>query len=109
MAHYAEIDENNIVKRVLVVSNDIEDGQEFLSKELNLGGTWIKTSYNTFGNVHKAGGSPLHKNYAGPGYIWDGIGFYEPKPDGEGWTLNSETYLWENPNIDITQFNKGKE
>jgi hypothetical protein len=47
MAHFAQIDENNIVLQVLVVSNDLEErGAEFLSKDLGLGGTWIQTSYN---------------------------------------------------------------
>jgi hypothetical protein len=47
MAHFAEIDSNNVVTQVLVVSNDLEDrGAEFLSKDLGLGGTWIQTSYN---------------------------------------------------------------
>ena len=47
MAHFAEIDENNIVLRVLVVANEQEHrGQEFLAQDLGLGGTWIQTSYN---------------------------------------------------------------
>lgn len=47
MAHFAEIDENNIVIQVLVVSNEHEHrGQEFLANDLGLGGTWIQTSYN---------------------------------------------------------------
>lgn len=47
MAHFAEIDKNNTVLRVLVVSNALEDrGQDFLANELGLGGTWIQTSYN---------------------------------------------------------------
>jgi len=47
MAHFAEIDSNNIVQRVLVVDNSLESvGQEFLAITLGLGGTWIQTSYN---------------------------------------------------------------
>jgi len=47
MAHFAEIDSNNIVVRVLVVPNEHESrGQEFLADDLGLGGTWIQTSYN---------------------------------------------------------------
>ena len=47
MAHFAEIDSNNIVTQVLVVHNDLEErGAEFLSQDLGLGGTWIQTSYN---------------------------------------------------------------
>jgi hypothetical protein len=65
MAHFAEIDENNIVTRVLVVNDaDAADGQNFLANTLGLGGTWIQTSYNTSGGVHANGGTPLRKNYA---------------------------------------------
>jgi len=47
MAHFAEIDKDGIVLRVLVVDNSQEDrGQEFLAEDLGLGGTWIQTSYN---------------------------------------------------------------
>ena len=47
MAHFAEIDSNNKVLRVLVVDNSQEHrGQEYLADELGFGGTWIQTSYN---------------------------------------------------------------
>lgn len=47
MAHFAEIDANNKVLRVLVVDNAHEhQGQEYLADELGLGGTWVQTSYN---------------------------------------------------------------
>lgn len=47
MAHFAELDENNIVLRVLVIDNQHEDnGQQFLAETLGLGGTWKQTSYN---------------------------------------------------------------
>jgi len=47
MAHFAEIDNNNLVLRVLVVDNSLEEeGANFLSNTLGLGGTWIQTSYN---------------------------------------------------------------
>ena len=96
MAHFARV-EDGIVTEVLVVGNDQEHrGQEFLANDLGLGGTWIKTSYNTIGNVHTAGGTPLHKNYAGIGYHWDGVGFYAPQPY-PSWALNQETYIWEAP------------
>ena len=95
MAHYAEV-KNGVVTRVLVVDNSIEDGQKFLAEELGLGGTWVQTSYNTFGGVHKNGGTPLNKNYAGIGYSWDGTGFAAPQPF-PSWTLDKETYLWTAP------------
>lgn len=95
MAHWAEIDENNIVLRVLVTSNETPDeGYQWLTD--NLGGTWVKTSYNTLGNVHLQGGAPFRKNYAGIGYTYDTNrdAFIPPKPDGE-WVLNENTCFWE--------------
>jgi hypothetical protein len=97
MAHWAEIDENNVVLRVLTGNNnDLDEGYDWLIQ--NLGGTWIKTSYNTHGGVHYGDdGSPaLHKNYAGIGYGFDGIGFFAPQPY-PSWTLDPETYYWMPP------------
>lgn len=99
MAHFAEIDENGIVLRVLVVDNAQEtDGQNFLASTLGLGGTWIKTSYNTYGGVHSNGGTPLRKNYAGIGYTYDSVrdAFIPPKPY-TSWILNEDSCLWEAP------------
>jgi hypothetical protein len=97
MAHWAEIDENGIVLRVTVGSNDDSDeGYQWLID--NLGGTWVKTSYNTSGGVHSLGGTPLRKNYAGVGYTYDSTrdAFIAPMPEGMGWVLNEDTCLWEN-------------
>ena len=99
MAHFAEIDENNIVTRVLVVSDDQEDrGHEFLSHDLGLGGTWLKTSYNTIAGEHKNGGTPFRKNYAGIGFTYDENrdAFIPPKPF-DSWKLNEDTCIWEAP------------
>jgi hypothetical protein len=87
MAHWAEIDENNVVIRVTVGSNDEPDeGYQWLID--NLGGTWIKTSVN----------NNIRKNYAGIGYTYDPIrdAFIPPKPF-EFWILNEDTCLWEEP------------
>jgi len=99
MAHWAEIDENNIVVRVTVGDNNDPAGDEGYSWLIeNLGGTWIKTSFNTFGGVHKEGGTPLRKNFAGIGYLYDPIidAFIRPKPYNS-WILNEDTCLWEAP------------
>ena len=99
MAHFAEIDKDNIVTRVLVVSDEhATDGQNFLSNTLGLGGTWIQTSYNTSGGVHTNGGIPLRKNYAGIGYLYDSErdAFIPPKRFAS-WVLNEDTCLWESP------------
>lgn len=99
MAHFAEIDENNVVIRVLVVDDLHEaDGHNFLSNTLGLGGTWVKTSYNTSAGEHRLGGTPFRKNYAGEGMIYDleRDAFYLPQPY-PSWTLNENTCLWEAP------------
>ena len=99
MAHFAEVDENNIVLRVLVVDDSQEsNGQEFLATTLGLGGTWIKTSYNTLAGVHANGGTPLRKNYAGIGYTYDSgrDAFIPPKPY-PSWVLNETSCVYEAP------------
>jgi len=98
MAHFAEINESNIVLRVLVVPDDQEHrGQEFMADDLGLGGTWIQTSYNTHGNVHLTGGIPLHYNFGGKGHVWDPVkeGFHAPEPF-PSWVLD-ETLIWQSP------------
>lgn len=99
MAHFAEIDSNNKVVRVLVIG-DIQQsrGQEFLANDLGLGGTWIQTSYNTKGGVHLTGGTPLRKNYAGTGFVYDYArdAFIPPQPF-PSWSLNEDTCLWDAP------------
>jgi hypothetical protein len=99
MAHFAEIDGEGTVLRVLVVADDQEArGQEFLADDLGLGGTWKKTSYNTAGGVHANGGTPYRKNYAGIGFKYDAVkdAFIPPKPFAS-WTLDVETCLWNAP------------
>jgi hypothetical protein len=88
MAHFAEIDSNNIVVRVLVVDNSLEHrGQDFLSNDLGLGGTWIQTSYN----------NNIRKNYAGIGYTYDATrdAFIPPKANCHPEeTLDETTCRW---------------
>lgn len=99
MSHWAEIDENNIVIRVLVGDERAMTEEESYQWLLdNLGGTWIQTSYNTRGGVHSLGGTPLRKNYAGIGFTYDPNldAFIPPKPY-DSWLLNEETCLWEAP------------
>ena len=89
MSHYAKV-EDGIVTNVIVA-----DTKEWC--EANLGGTWIQTSYNTHGGVNsRDGGEAIHKNYAGLGYTFDGVGFAAPQLYAS-WTKNEETYLWEAP------------
>lgn len=98
MAHWAEIDENNIVLRVTVGDNNDPAGDEGYQWLIdNLGGTWIKTSYNTFRGVHNQGGIPLRKNFAGIGMQYDPVrdAFIPPKPEEGNWVLNENTCNWE--------------
>jgi hypothetical protein len=97
VSHWAELDDANKVLRVLVGDNNDSAGDEGYQWLIdNLGGTWIQTSYHTYGGVHTQGGTPLHKNYAGVGYTFDGVGFAAPQPY-PSWTLNQQSYLWEAP------------
>lgn len=89
MAHFAEIDSDNKVVRVLVVPDNVEDrGQDYLANDLGLGGTWIQTSYN----------NRIRKNYAGVGFDYDATrdAFIAPKPYAS-WLLNENTCQWEAP------------
>jgi hypothetical protein len=98
MAHFAKLDENNIVLQVNVVNNncapDEKTGQEFLAS-IGFEGVWKQTSYNTVGGVHQLGGTPFRKNYAGIGYVYDETrdAFIAPKPDGD-WELDEDTCFW---------------
>jgi hypothetical protein len=99
MAHYAFLDENNIVTEVIVGKNE---GEENIDWEIHYGDfrgqTCKRTSYNTSGGVHNSGGTPYRKNYAGIGYSYD-IGrdaFIPPKPY-VSWLLNEDTCLWDAP------------
>lgn len=99
MAHWAEIDENNIVVRVLVTDNNDPNGDEGYQFLLdNFGGTWLKTSYNTIGNIHLEGGTPFRKNFAGVGFTYDSErdAFIPPK-DFDSWILNESSCQWEPP------------
>lgn len=89
MAYFAEIDNNNIVLRVLAVDDlHEENGQDFLANELGLGGTWIQTSYN----------SRIRKNYAGIGMSYDATrdAFIHPQPF-PSWVLDENTCQWQAP------------
>lgn len=89
MAHFAEINSNNIVLRVLVVPNEFENnGQDYLANTIGLGGTWVQTSYN--GNIRK--------NFAGIGYEYDSYrdAFIAPKLECHPSTIlfDEETCTW---------------
>jgi len=90
MAHFAQIDENNIVVQVIVGVDEPLDGEAIYAE--TTGQVWKKTSYNTFGGVHQLGGTPFRKNYAGIGYFYDSVrdAFIAPKPY-PSWVLDEQT------------------
>lgn len=100
MAHYAYLDENNIVTQVIVGKDEtdivLDDNGNPIDWEVYYGAK--KTSYNTIAGVHLLGGTPFRKNYAGIGYTYDEIrdAFIAPKPY-ESWTLNEDKCIWEAP------------
>jgi len=96
MAHFARLDENNIVTFVTVGRQE-DDGKE-ADLCARTGDVYKQTSYNTHGGVHALGGTPLRKNYAGIGYTYDAgrDAFIPPKPYAS-WVLNETTCLWDAP------------
>jgi|TARA_R110002072_G_scaffold287572_1_gene453342 hypothetical protein len=92
MAHYAKVN-NGLVEQVIVAEAEFFD--TFVDSSP---GAWIQTSYNTHGGVHSDGGTPLRKNYAGVGMIYDATrdAFYAPQPY-PSWTLNDDSCIWEAP------------
>lgn len=97
MAHFAELDENNIVKRVVVVNNDVlldDNGNESEIKGIEFltslygSGTWKQTSYN----------KTFRGGYAGPGKIYNPIRdvFMSPRPF-PSWTYDEENNTWKPP------------
>jgi len=97
MAHYAVLDENNIVVQVTVGK---DEGETFEGQTINWEQYYCgkRTSYNTIGGVHQLGGTPFRKNFAGFGYTYDATrdAFIPPQPF-LSWTLNEDTCLWEPP------------
>jgi len=102
MAHFAKINNSNIVEKVIVVSNDVatteQAGVDFINNLYKTNDVWKQTSYNTYGGVHKLEGTPFRKNYAGIGFKYDQArdAFIAPKPFNS-WILNEDTCCWEAP------------
>ena len=96
MAHFAHIDENNIVTQVIVISDEFEEnGQEYINTVLNLEGRWLKTSYNTYRNEHINGGTPFRGHYAAIGYTHnEELDIFLPPKLHESWILDPNTYEW---------------
>jgi len=92
MGHFAKV-ENGTVTQVIVAEQDFID-----TGAVGDPGTWVQTSYNTQGGIHRNGGTPLRKNYAGIGYVYDAgrDAFYAPQPY-PSWTLDETTCYWQAP------------
>ena len=102
MAHYAFLDQNNVVTNVITGRNEGEmglTGEDWEAHYASIqNNRCVRTSYNTRGGVHKTGGTPFRKNYAGRGYVYDELrdAFIPPQPYAS-WVLNENTCLWEAP------------
>ena len=99
MAHYAFVDDTNIVTEV-ITGRDEDDLAEGVTSWEDYYGAFrsqrcLQTSYNTLGGVHLLGGTPFRGNYAGVGYTYDESldAFIAPKPDGD-YVLDEETFTW---------------
>tara|TARA_Y100000296_G_scaffold58971_1_gene67999 strand:- start:156 stop:545 length:390 start_codon:yes stop_codon:yes gene_type:complete len=106
MAHFVEIDVfHKVIRGVVLDDKDTQDKdgnekEEIGAKNLHemLGGTWLRTSYNTYGGIHLEGKTPFRKNYAGKGFSYDKTrdAFISPQPY-TSWVLNEDTCQWESP------------
>ena len=107
MAHYAFLNENNIVTEVIVGKdeNDLEtlpeefsDWEEYYLSKRENSANCKRTSYNTIADSHILNGTPFRGNYAGVGYSYDESNdvFIPPKPF-DSWVLNETTWTWEAP------------
>ena len=95
MGHFAKVqDLNGEVVQVIVAEQSFIDS----GSVDETGYTWVKTSYNTQGNVHSRGKAPLRKNFAGKGFTYnkDKDAFIAPQPY-PSWTLVEATCQWEAP------------
>jgi hypothetical protein len=92
MSHFAKVLDGKVTQVIVAEP-------EFFNTFVDTSpGAWIQTSYNTHGNQHTNGGTPLRGNYAGIGYTYDRTNdvFYAPRPFAS-WILNETTWLWEAP------------
>lgn len=107
MAHFAEIDANNVVLRVVVVSDadssvdGVEDeatGIAFCKSLWGADTNWKKCSYNTMLGVHNMGGTPFRANFPSAGFLYDEARdvFIHPQPF-PSWVLNETTFAYDPP------------
>jgi hypothetical protein len=109
MAHFAKIDENNLVINVVTLNDsdmlDSENnpsetvGQNYLQTHNNWpSNLWIQTSYNTKENKHLLGGTPFRGNYAVVGGTWDNVNnIFLPEKPYSSWVKNTTEARWQSP------------
>jgi hypothetical protein len=100
MAHYAILNEDDYVRQVIVGKDEdeivLDETGQPIDWEVYYGG--IRTSYNTWRGVHKLGGTPFRKNYAGPGFFYDrNRDAFIPPRQFPSWTWNEESCNWDSP------------
>ena len=104
MAHYAELDKNNVVTKVFVGRDEddliggVTNWEEYYARP---GFTVKRTSYNTLAGEHVNGGTPFRGNYAGIGFTYDEAldAFIPPKPSEDA-TLDESTFTWIVPEVE---------
>ena len=98
MAHYAFIDENNIVVDIIVGREEDSNGIDWEAKYAEIRGmTCKRTSYNTYANEHRDGGTPFRGNYAEIGGLYDEVNdVFIPVKPYSNWVLNNN-WIWVSP------------
>lgn len=92
MSYFAELDDNNVVLRVLAVPDEHEHrGEEYLAQDVGLGGRWIQTSFN----------ARIRRRFAGIGDTYDPVrdAFVPPKPATQNVQWNEELFDWQPINV----------
>ena len=102
MAHYAFLDENNIVTEVITGRDEDDLAEGVISWEDYYGAVrgqrCLRTSYNTANGAHLFDGEPFRGNYAGIGFEYrEDLDAFIPPAPFESWVLNEETFLWDAP------------
>lgn len=102
MAHYAFLNENNVVTQVIVgrdedeIVDGISDWESYYGARHNQ--VCVRTSFNTHAGQHSQGGTPFRKNYAGIGFTYDSNrDAFIPPQTYESWILNEQSCTWEAP------------
>lgn len=106
MAHYAFLDENNVVVSVIPGKDECDEVDWEHEYSVVTGLKCKRTSYNTVGGIHLQGKEPFRKNYAGLGFVYiDELDIFLPPKPYDSWILDKNTESWIAP-IPIPNDNK---